>query len=244
MLTHLTGMVHSGRQRAGSIYADRKLFSLSKMQDLEIARHEKRKKLLKWSLAPVILMFLIALWFVLPTPLTYKAIINYKHKSYHTARDWLTPLTWTSPQQFVIAFNSGTVDTQLGKYAQAQTELTRALALAPANKRCMVLQNLVYSLDAHGASLLRQGDDQNAATYTDAGTTLKTENPKCFPPKPKLIGGGGGGGGGSGNSSAQQVLTQSQQQQLQQKNEEGQQQLDQGYSPNSANTNNPNVRPW
>ena len=237
------------RQRpASGMSPDRQPFDLAKMQ-LEPIRRHKRQQLLRRSLPVVLLMAVVALWFLLPTPLTSHAIANYKRQSYRTARRWLTPLTWTSPQPFVIAFNSGTVDTQLGNYTRAQTELTRALALAPADKRCMVLQNLVISLTAHASNLNLQNRAQQATNYSTEATTLKTNNPKCFhvvkkptPPPIKETQGGGGGGGAQGQS--QQVLTSAQQQELQQKDQSGQQSQQQAYKQNTVNPNSPDNQPW
>lgn len=242
-LNQLSTLIHHGHLAApAGTYVNRQLFDVPTMEN-EATRRQRRRKLLLWSLPGVILMLLIALWFLLPTPLTYKAIKSYNHKGYQTARDWLTPLTWTSPQQFVIAFNSGTVDTQLGKYTRAQTELTRALTLAPADKRCMVLQNLVYSLDAHAATL--QQEVTSATTYDAQAAALRNQNPKCFHTLPGgNDNGGGGGGGGGASAQSQQVLSQAQQQELQQKDQQGQASEQQDFNPNSVNPNSPNVKPW
>ena len=242
LIGNLTGMFQPKYQAPGPT-SDRLPFDMSKME-YETARKQKRRQLLKWSLPVVLVVFLVALWFLLPTPLTAKTITNYKHGSFATARRWIAPLTWTSPQPFVADFDSGTVDTKLGKYVRAQDELTRALTLAKPAQRCMVLQNLVYSLDAHATSLTAQFQDVTA--YTTEVTNLKANNPKCFPAKQTLLhgGGGGGGGGGSVQSPAQQIVTQAQEEQLQQKNDQGQQTLNQGFEQNTLNQNNPNVKPW
>lgn len=191
-------------------------------------------------------MLIVALWFLLPTPLTQLAINNYKRQNYPAARAWLTPLTWTSPDPFVISFNAGTVDTQLAKYNLAQTELVKALALAPIDRRCMVLQNLVISLNDHAASLESNLSlSQDASTYTDDATTIKENNPVCFRVVAKAKSSGGGGGGGGGSSSLPtQILTSAQSQQLQQKNSQGDQLEQPQYQQNSVNPNSPSLEPW
>jgi predicted Zn-dependent protease len=186
------------------------------------------------------------LWCLLPELLTRQAIKNYDHKSYHVARRWLTPLTWTSPQPFVIAFNSGTVDTQIGNYNIAQTELNKALKLAPPDKRCMVLQNLVYSLDAHAANLQHNSSSHAATPYSNQAASLTKSNPKCFQiaaltNHSKLQKKQSGGGGGS---QSQQGLTSVQQQQLTQKNQLGQALSQQSLSQDSINPNSPAIKPW
>jgi len=245
--SRLAQLRNNVRSQRNVVPASHQLFDASKMQ-YETARHQKRRKLLLWSLPVVVLVFFVGLWFFLPTPLTYKAIGNYDRTHYRTARDWLTPLTWTSPQQFVIAFNSGTVDTMLGSYTRAQAELTHALALAPTNKRCMVLQNLVYSLNAHANSLEQQANQEGAADYTAQSMSIKSQNPKCFPviPPKKIPPGGGGGGGGGGGSISQpeEVLSQAQADELEQKDEEGQQSEQQAFGQHTLNPNSPDVKPW
>ena len=244
-LFHRQDAIKQFEQRTGfDATNSRQPFDLKKMKG-EPERRQKRRQLLKYSLPFVIIFFLITLWFLLPMPLTHQGINNYKHQDYKTARKWITPLTWTSPQQFVIAFNSGTIDTQLGKYDLAQGELVRAYTLAAPNQKCMVLQNLVYSLTAHFNSLQASGDFQKSIVYDQEAGNLKTAYPKCFPP-PKLPGNtnGGGGGGGGGGAQSSQVLDQAQQQQLQQKNDQGQQSQQQDFQQNNFNQTNPNIKPW
>jgi hypothetical protein len=222
-----------------------KRFDLKKM-NYEATRREKRHKLLLWSLPVVIIAGLLALWFLLPTPLTYKSIKNYKHKSYSTARHWLIPLTWTSPQHFVAAFDSGTEDAQLGNYDRAEGELNKALTLAKPSQRCMVLQNIVITLTDHATSLKAQGEGVESTGYTTVATNIKTTNKKCFKltsPTPKGGGGGGGGGGGS-QSQNDQVLTPAQQEQLQQKDQQGQASEQQDFKQNTVSPNSPNIKPW
>jgi hypothetical protein len=247
-LEHLSEVLRfRKRQSASRASMNRRPFDMSKT-DFETIRHRKRRKLLLWSIPGVVILLLIALWFLLPSPLTSHAIADYKNQNYRRARDWLTPLTWTSPQPFVIAFNSGTVDTQLGHYPLAQTELTRALTLAPANKRCMVLQNLAISITDHVAVLQQQGNYQNASSLNTQVSSIRSDNPKCFPPiqptKTPPSGGGGGGGGGGESESETQTLTPAEAQQLQQKNQQGEQSEQQEFAPNNINPNNPNVKPW
>jgi tetratricopeptide (TPR) repeat protein len=225
-------------------------FDLAKL-DYEAERHKKRKKLLLWSLPVIILAGLLALWLILPWPLTWQSIRQYNHKSYPSARSWLTPQTWTSPEPFVAAFDSGTVDTQLRNYARAEKELTRALQLAPENKRCMVLQNLVYALQHHADDLAVNGKAQQASEYTSQANSYMDHNKQCFKPlpvqQPKDQGGGGGGGGGGGSgaeSASNQILSATQQQQLEQKNLQGQQSQIQELDLNSANPDSPSVKPW
>jgi hypothetical protein len=234
----------SKQPQVGSTSSERQLFDLTKMQN-EPVRLRNRHKLLRWSIPFVIIVALVALWFILPTPLTHEAIGDYNHKSYQPSRNWLTPLTWTSPQPFVIAFNSGTVDTQLANYTRAQIELTRALELATPAQTCMVVQNLVISLTDHATSLGLQAQNEDAASYNSQAAGLKLSYSKCFhiiAPKQSKHGGGGGGGGGGGD--VQQILSQSQQQQLQQKNLVGQESQQQNFLQSAVNPNSPSIKPW
>ena len=219
-------------------------FDLAKM-DYEANRLKKRRQLLRRSILPVAVVALVALWFLLPTTLTHQAINAYKHQHYKPARHWLTPLTWSSPDSFVAAFNSGTVDTQLGRYDQAQTELTRALALATPRRRCMAVQNLVYSLQAHAKSLPANNKDAN--TYQTKALNLAKTYSNCFG---GASGGQQGGGGGSSASSNAQDTDKSeapslaQQQQLQQLEQQGQERKQQDIYDQTFDPSSPNLKQW
>jgi predicted Zn-dependent protease len=212
-------------------------FSLDKI-NYEAIRRQKRKKLLIRSLVPVVIMFLIALWLILPSLLTHQAIGSYKQGSYQGARKWLTPLTLTSPEPFVIAFNSGTVDTRLAKYDRAEAELTRALAIAPIDKRCMAAQNLVASLRAHATSLGE--DDKEATVFLKKSLTIISANQICF----KGSAASGGSSSQSDSSSDNQALTDTQKQQLQQKEQEGRERQAQYARDETFDPNDPKTKPW
>lgn len=154
-------------------------FDLNRI-DYKAVLKNKRRKLLLWSIPPVAIVFLLALWFILPSILNSQAIGDYKKGDYKPARNWLTPLTWSSPEPFVAAFNSGTTDSRLGKYDLAEKELTRALALAPAGKRCMVVQNLVSTLETHAENLTTKGKPKEASISNKRAIGYKLYNQSCF----------------------------------------------------------------
>lgn len=243
LLTKLRESFGSHFSKKSTQFTDPKMIGileLSKKQQDEYRLH-KRRKLLLYSIPGVVIVTLVSLWFMLPTPLTHQAIKNYNSNKYKTARNWLTPLTWTSPEQFVIAFNSGTVDTRLGNYKKAQSELERALKLAPADKRCMVIQNLSYSLTARAESLKGKNE---AAQYSAQAKKLKEQNPKCFlavaseEEQEKKNDGGGGGGSQTDNTGA------SQEQKLLEKNQEGQAMEQPNINQFIMDLNSPSTRPW
>ncbi len=223
---------------------DRSPFDLSKMQH-ETNRQQTRRSVLLKSAPVVLIVLLIAIWFILPTLLTGQAITRYKHQKYAAARTWLTPLTWTSPERFVIEFNSGTVDTRLGKYEVAQKELIHALEIAPPRKRCITVQNLVISVNIHANSLLDTGNNELSAGYTKYANSLVVKYRKCFAVSSSGASQSQGGGGGGGASvQAEQELTQAQQQSLQQKSEAGQQSQQQTFKQDVVDPNDPSVKPW
>ena len=219
-------------------------FSMEKI-NYEVVRKQARRKMLLLSIVPASIIFMIALWFLAPTLLTNKAIDIYTSDKFNRARAWLTPLTWSSPEQFVIAFNSGTVDTQLGRYDIAEKELTHALSLAPPPKRCMVAQNLVSSIEAHGESLKSQPAE--VKVYASKAAVVKKANPTCFkkPPPPPPPGGGGGGGSSSSSTAADsQTPDDAQQKQLQQKEQKGQERQEQFARDETFNADDPKIKPW
>lgn len=206
-------------------------FALDKL-NYEALRKRKRRQFLRVSAIPVIVVFLIALWFALPMPLTHLAIGDYKKEGYQNARNWLTPLTWTSPEPFVIAFNSGTVDTKLGNYDAAEEELTRALALAPSEKKCMVAQNLVVALRLHTESVASEPSE--AKVYSTRADTVMRANPDCFK----------GSAASGGSSSSGNSPTEAEQQQLEQKEEEGRERQEQFAQEEKYDPNSPQIKPW
>lgn len=211
------------------------------LMDYAALRKQKRKKLLIWSAPAVALAILIMLWFVLPTVLTGRAIPQYKHGNYGSARRWITPLTWTSPEPFVAAYNSGTADAAQEKFERAEKELTRALAIAPKNKRCMTARNLVYAFNTHAAKLRTIPSKETTATaLAKQSANVVSTNKQCF------LGAASSGGGGSSSSSASdsQSPSESQQQQLQQKEQEGKDRQAQFARDEVYNPDDPSIKPW
>ena len=211
-------------------------FNLEKI-DYKTMLTRKRRTLLIWSIGPSVVVTLLALWFILPMLLTHQAIGAYKNGSYATSRSWLTPLTWSSPEPFVAAFDSGTVDTRLGKYDRAETELTRALALAPKDKICMSAQNLVASLDAHAAVTKAIKESK---VYKAKASIVTKAHPDCF-----KGGASQGGGGGSGDAQSEsQAPSESQQQQLEQKEQEGRDRQAKYATEEEYDPSNHKIKPW
>lgn len=212
-------------------------FDLSKI-DYKAMRRAKRHKLVLWSAPVVFLVLLVALWFVLPIPLTAQAIKEYKQGNYQAARAWLVPLTITSPEPFVIVFNTGTIDTKLKKFDRAERELTRAVAIAPKPLKCMAAQNLAASLKAHEDS---SGIEKLAFFQTKVSKVV-SENSKCFPVDKASA--SGGGGGSSSNTSTSPSVSDAQQQQLQQKEQEGRERQKQYARDEQYDPTKPQIKPW
>lgn len=213
-----------------------KPFDLGKM-DYDTLRRQRRKRYLLRAGIPLVIALLAAIWFILPSTLNTKSIGAYDDGNFAKSRSWLSPLTISSPEQFVIAFNSGTVDTQLGNYERAEEELTRALAIAPDDKRCMAAQNLVTSLQAHAAA--KTDDEKLLAELDSKVTTVMGNNEDCFK------GSAASGGGSSASSSSDsQSPDDSQQQQLEQKEEEGRERQAKFAREETFEAENPKIKPW
>lgn len=213
-----------------------KPFSLDKMA-YEAIRRGKRKQMLLWSLPVMIVIFLFSLWFILPSVLTGRSISAYKGSNYSAARNWLTPLTWSSPERFVIAFNSGTADIAKKNYIRAESELSQALALAPADKRCMAARNLVFAFESHASTT--EHDEKMASKLTTQAKSIRSSNQSCFK--------GGASGGGSGQSSSSatsQSPSEAQQQQLEQKEQEGRDRQEQFARDEEYSPDDPSIKPW
>lgn len=213
-------------------------FELAKI-DYSAQRHAERRKLLRRSIAPVLLVVVAAVWFLMPTPLTGQAIGHYKQNRFSAARSWLSPLTLTSPQPFIADFDSGTIDTKLAKFSRAEAELNKALSIAPTNKLCVTAQNLVYALQAHAGALTKSAPQTSSQLAAKEQVVIK-KYPSCFPTKS-----GGGGGGGSSNSSSQDNSpSKSQQSKLEQKDQAGRERQAKYANDSSLSPNNPSIKPW
>ena len=212
-------------------------FDFSRM-DYEAIRRRKRKMMLVYSIGPSLLVFLVSLWFIVPYVVTQISVLNYNNAKYETARNWIIPATWTSPDRFVAVFDAGTEDTRIGRYEIAEVELREALALATGQRICMAAQNLVISLKNHASSF--GPDSGQSQIYTKRAKKVMTEYPDCFK------GASSSGGGSASSSSAAKPTTPSdvQQNKLDQKERKGKERQalfakDEKYDPSKAD-----LKPW
>ena len=216
-----------------------KPFDLDKI-NYDKQRRLMRRKLIRRSSPAIVVVFLLILWFGLPTPLTFLAIEQYEKTAYGPARSWLSPLTYTSPEPFVIAFNSGTIDTKLGKYDQAETELSRAVSIAPEDKLCMAAQNLAVALQSHAKSIEKSNSKKSSEQSAKMQKVIK-KYPECFK---GATSGGGGGGGSSGTNQESDAPSESQQDQLQQKEQAGRDRKAKYASDDAFDADNPSIKRW
>lgn len=212
-------------------------FDLQKISD-DHARHQKRWQMFLWSIPAVIFLLLLAIWLILPGILTGRALNAYNHGAYKIARQWIAPLTLTSPEPFVAAYNSGTFDSADGTYDRAEKELTRALALAPQDMKCKTAQNLVFTLRAH--SLSTPDATNNATAYLKQSANIISAHPTCF----KAAASSGGASSQSSSSGNSQAPSDSQQQELQQKEQAGRDRKAKFARDEEYNATDPSVKLW
>lgn len=213
-------------------------FDLNKIRYEEI-RKALRIKFKKYSIAPVVIVALLALWFIMPMTLTHFAIKAYKRGDYNTAQRWLAPLRITSPERFVIEFNSGTVQTKLQNFDRAERELSTALSIAPPDKKCIAAQNLAASHRAR-SSKLAENNDAASDTYEAKALDVMKENEECFEGSAAA----GGGSSSSSDSAQDNSPTEDQQQQLQQKEQEGRERQEQLAREEEYDASKPQIKPW
>lgn len=209
-----------------------------KLMDYEVNRKSARKRLLKKSRIPVIMVSLMAVLLALPMTLTHIAIQQYEKNQHEDAKSWIRPLSIFSPEPFVIAYNKGTIDTKLGNYEAAESALNRAVAIAPKDKKCMAAQNLATSLDMHSKSI---ADSPGEATqYAAKRDEVVAAHPDCF----KGASASGGGGSSSGAAASSDSPSDAQQDQLEQKEQKGQERKEQLAQEETFDPTKPKIRPW
>lgn len=206
--------------------------------DYEARRKEHRKRLLKKTIIPSVILVLLAGWLIIPYVVTSKTIELYEDANYQAAIAWQSPLRPGSPERFVYYFNTGTIFAQLNRFDESETHLNKALSMAPDDKICMVAENISA---LHGMRI-KSLQDQNKATeaYEAKQVEIRKEYPDCF----KGSAASGGGGGSSSSNASQNELNEAQQESLKQKEEAGMQRKEALAQEEKYDPSKPELKPW
>lgn len=159
--------------------ADNRPLDLGKI-DFEGNRRRLRRRLVIWSSPVTVVLFLFAVWLIMPAAATYQAQVAIDDSHYDTAGIW-TGLLGTNNifEPYIKAFNQATVFTHQQRFDEAIDQFTRSIALAPNEKVCHIRNQLVLSIELAGDASVH-GDKQKAITYYTRALTEISANRSCF----------------------------------------------------------------
>lgn len=152
----------------------------------DMDRLRRRRKLLLWSVVPVLLMGLIAVKLFSVGALGRNAAEGFERgdaAAVASAASGLALANIFEPHKALFAAGDALVLEQ--DYAGARTRFEEALAAAPLTDDCKIRVNLVLSIEALGDSALDAGDgDRSALLYGEGVAVVKDAPPECFPGAP------------------------------------------------------------
>lgn len=148
--------------------------------DFDGIRRRTRKRLILWSLTPVIAALIAIGWFVFPMIATNIASVNVASGNYDAAAWWLSVAGYsTPPDSYKVPFNRAIVETDKKQYDQADTDFIAAVTLAPNDQKCFIRVQSVLSTELAGDNAALS-DKQKAIQYYTKALADSTANPDCF----------------------------------------------------------------
>jgi hypothetical protein len=152
----------------------------------DMDRLRRRRKLLWWSVVPVLLIGLIAAKIFSVGVLGRNAAEGFERgdaAAVASAASGLAVGNIFEPHKAPFAAGDALVLEQ--DYAGARLRFEEALAVAGLTDNCKIRVNLVLSIEVLGDSALEAGDrDQSARLYREGLTVIKEAPPECFPETP------------------------------------------------------------
>jgi hypothetical protein len=153
-------------------------------------RHRRRRKLLLWSVVPVLVAIVIAAKIFSLEVLGKAAADGFDRgdsAAVASAASGLAIANIFEPHKAFFAAGDALVLKQ--DYAGARGRFAEALAAAPASDSCRIRVNLVLTIEALGDSALETGDSIEAARlYAEGLAVIKEAPPECFPGSPSAHG--------------------------------------------------------
>jgi tetratricopeptide (TPR) repeat protein len=149
-------------------------------------RLRRRRRLLLWSVVPVLLVGLLVAKILSVGVLGRNAVEGFERgdgPAVAAAASGLSVGNILEPHKALFAAGDALVLEQ--DYAGARSRFEEALAAAPMTDDCKIRVNLVLSIEALGDSGLDAGDkDQSVQLYREGLTVIKDAPPECFPGTP------------------------------------------------------------
>lgn len=159
-------------------------FDLTKL-DFEAVRHQKRRKLVLYSLPVVVIATVAVWWLVWPIIATSVAMIHERSGDYESAGWWLgSAAINTVFEHYKQPLNLGIIATQQKQYDVASDYYRTALALAPQSQHCLIHVQAVLSSELAGDN--RHNDTPRAIVYYTKALAEITTNKSCFKGYPDL----------------------------------------------------------
>lgn len=153
-------------------------------------RLRRRRKLLIWSVVPVLLVILTAAKIFSLGILADTAADGFDRGDSAAVASAASRLAFANifePHKAFFAAGDALVLEQ--DYAGARGRFEEALAAAPASDDCRIRVNLVLTIEALGDSALESGDNSEAARlFADGLALIKQAPPECFPESPSAQG--------------------------------------------------------
>ncbi len=149
------------------------------------ARKRRRRRLVRWSAVPALLVVAVAAGLLFTTWATGRGIDAYDAGADDADRsagalEWFDRASWLDAHEQEIApFDRGDTLFRLRDFEGARAAFEQAYELADGDRRCIVVVNLVLTLETQGDALAAV--DQLAAqpSYADAVEVIE-ENPGCL----------------------------------------------------------------
>lgn len=143
--------------------------------DQNRVRKDKRKRLFRTMLLPLIILFVVAIIFLRPGIYNIVMSISYDNKNYGVSESISNMQTMLNPFEAYIAdYNRGVANLRLAHYEQAEADFESSLTKnPPAEMLCKIYINLSYSIEMQADKLAARGTyDKSIELYNRAESIL------------------------------------------------------------------------
>ena len=143
--------------------------------DQNRVRKDRRKRLFKTMLLPLVILLVIAIIFIRPGIYNIVMSISYDNKNYGVSESVSNMQTFLNPFEAYIAdYNRGVSNLKLTQYEQAEIDFENSLTKNPPTEMlCKIYINLSYSIEMQADQLAARGSyDKSIELYNRAESIL------------------------------------------------------------------------
>jgi tetratricopeptide (TPR) repeat protein len=147
--------------------------------DQDKIRKEKRKQLMKRYSVSLVLLLLVALFFLSTWIYNLVYLVSYSGKNYPISEGFTeTRFIINILEPYIADYNQGTARLKMGKYEEAEKSFTESLKKSPAEDRlCQIYVNLSLSIEFQADKLLKSNSfNKSMELYGRAQTILLNNN--------------------------------------------------------------------